>query len=280
MKKYFLATLLLTCATSVSQGQDVDIEFGLDDLAAPTTVVVVSGLSNSDGTQILDGAFSGLSFDPLLPPDLSADNPGFITPASEGLLVNSGDEVFVRFLNAGTESTNSVGGGFVSFFDPNNAAAGVQAFGNITVSNSSGGSLSLNGASLSGDAAISLGLGADGITGVSTPPPSAGEPPEILGVGEIHTHLTFDLQDEATTPAGVIGLFGQFEVDLAATGLDGVADVTSSPFFLLLNANLDDTTFRTQGFQAFGVTAVPEPTTAVLLTTVGAACAIRRRRRP
>lgn len=278
MKQFFIATLLTLSAASISAAQHSDIEFGLDDLMNPTRVEIESDEVNADGVQILEGEFSDLFLGGVT--NRFTDNPGFITPAAEGLLVNPGDSVSLRFLNAATTPGNTIGAGFVSFFDPNNSAAGLQALGSLEITNGGGESVTLDGAGTLGNDLISLAAGSDGTT-LSTPPPSLNEEEEILGSGEIHSHLVFNLLNEGSTPDGALGLLAQFEVDLATSG-DGIADVFSNPFFLILNNGLDDATFESQAVPAFlGSTtvAIPEPTGGVVLMMTAGAIATRRRRR-
>lgn len=277
MKQFFTATLLTLSVASISWGQeDVDIEFGLDDQANPSTVVIVSEQANADGTAIFTGEFSELFLGGAS--TASTDNPGFITPASEGLLVNSGDTVSLRFLNAGNTPGNTIGAGFVNFFDPNNSAAGIQALGALEIQGGNDTSINIDGSNTPAADLVLLSTGSDGNT-FSTPPPSLGEEPELLGEGEVHSHLTFNFLDPDSTPDGAVGLLAQIEVDLANPAVGGPSVVTSDPFFLILNNGLDTLTFENQAVPAFLATAVPEPTSAVVLMMTAGAIATRRRRR-
>ena len=129
--------------------------------------------------------------------------------------------------------------------------------------------------------------GSDG-TFISDLPPSLlgdeeGDEQNIeLGVGEIHNHLNFAFAADADTPSEfAVGLLLQFEADLASVAGDGI-DVVSDPFFVVFNNGLSEEVFETQALPAFGVTesaSVPEPTSGILLATIGSAILTRRRRR-
>ena len=130
---------------------------------------------------------------------------------------------------------------------------------------------------MQGIESLFLAQGSDG-TFVSDTPPSLGEDNVALEVlGEIHSHLNFAFQADAVTPSAV-GLLLQFEADLASVAGDGI-DVVSDPFFLVFNNGLSEEVFETQALPAFGVNAVPEPTSGILLAAVGSAILTRRRRR-
>jgi len=272
LTRYFTATLFAISFTSICFGQHSDIEFGLDDLAMPGAILIENDLVNTDGLQVAEGEFDFLTLGGVS--DFFADNPGFITAADEGFLFNQGDSVSIRFLNAATTPGTSIGAGYVNFFDPTNAAAGLQASGAIEISNQSGGSSTFDGAVVSsGSESIFLALGDDG-TGSSDPPPSTGEDSEDLEVGEIHTHLVFDLLNDNPAPAGLYGLLAEFEADLDA--VDGTIDVTSAPFWLVFNHQLSEDDFEA-GLSAFNV--VPEPSAGILMTAMAGAILTRRRRR-
>ena len=242
MTRFIFTAMFAVSLSSSCFGQHSDIEFGLDDLLEPTEIEVESDEFNNEGIKILEGEFEGLGS------DLFTESPGFITAADEGLVVNEGDRVFVRILDAGASDETSVGAGFVNFYDPANPTAGVQAFGNLAISAQTGPTTVFDGTTVSGSDSFFLAAGSDG-TVVSNPP--AGEAPEVLGLGEIHNHLLFDLQNENSTPDGAIGLLIQFEVDLVGT--DSEIDVTSDPFFLIFNNGLDDDVFEEEALMAFGV---------------------------
>ena len=128
-----------------------------------------------------------------------------------------------------------------------------------------------------------LSAGSDG-TDMSDIPGSAldeGEENVLLGAGEIHNHLNFDLDLDDASAVGAVGLLLQFEADLASTPGAGI-DVVSNPFFFVINNGLDEEVFDSEVLAAFGVeesAAIPEPTTGILLAGVGGALLTRRRKR-
>ena len=241
MKNYLLAMLATLLFASLSFAQEVhsDIEFGYDDPAAPAVIVVESDELTSQGIQITEGEFED-DFG-----DVFAENPGFITAADEGLRVNSGDRITVRFLDA-SEETN-VGVGFVNYYNPTTGE--ITNVGQIEVTNQAGDTADLNGAVLTGSEALLLSLGSDG--GLVSNPGEEGEEPELLPEGEIHNHLVFDLQgDEA---AGAYGILFEFEADFADENgdTDDVVDVTSEPIWLIFNNGMDDVAFEEEAVEAF-----------------------------
>jgi len=203
--------------------------------------------------------------------DLAAEDPGFITAADEGLQVNSGDSISVLFLDAAANS--AAGQGFVSFYNP--VTGQLEAAGNIAISNQGDASTTvLNGTAIdSGSASLFLSNGSDGNLASNAPDPADNL---ILPAGEIHNHLTFDI-DDSTAATGAFGILLQFEADLASTGLDGVTDVTSEPFFLIFNNGLSEEVFENEAVAAFSV--VPEPSAAIVLSVIAGGMLSRRRRR-
>ena len=292
MKKYFLAAAIAVLFSSLGHAQDLevhsDIEFGFAPDSEELEFEIENDIVNDDGFQVFEGSL-GLS----LGNQSTTDNPGFITPVDEGLTVNQGDNIFVRVLNAGeTDGNSRNSGGFVNFYDPNNPDAGIQSDGGtITVigndPNDPDGDIA---AVFDGDVPVSLieslflAQGSDG-TFISDLPPSLlgdeeGDEQNIeLGVGEIHNHLNFTFAADAGAPSEfAVGLLLQFEADLASVAGDGI-DVVSDPFFVVFNNGLSEEVFETQALPAFGVNAVPEPTSGILLAAVGSAILTRRRRR-
>lgn len=291
MKKYFLAAAIAVLFSSLGHAQDLevhsDIEFGFAPDSEELEFEIENDTVNDDGFQVFEGSF-GIA----LGNESTTDNPGFITPVDEGLTVNQGDNIFVRVLNAGQTEGNTIGSGFVNFYDPNTPAAGIQSDGGtITVigndPNDPDGDIA---AVFDGDVPVSLieslflAQGSDG-TFISDLPPSLlgdeeGDEQNIeLGVGEIHNHLNFTFAADAGAPSEfAVGLLLQFEADLASVAGDGI-DVVSDPFFVVFNNGLSEEVFETQALPAFGVNAVPEPTSGILLAAVGSAILTRRRRR-
>ena len=290
MKKYFLAAAIAVLFSSLGHAQDLevhsDIEFGFAPDSEELEFEIENDTVNDDGFQVFEGSFAPLGN------ELTSDNPGFITPVDEGLTVNEGDNIFVRVLNAAQTEGNTIGSGFVNFYDPSNPDAGIQSNGGtITVfgndPNDPDGDIAavFDGVlAESGIVSLFLAEGSDGTFISDLPPSLLGD--EIddeqnieLGVGEIHNHLNFTFAADAGAPSEfAVGLLLQFEADLASVDGDGI-DVVSDPFFLVFNNGLSEEVFETQALPAFGVNAVPEPTSGILLAAVGSAILTRRRRR-
>lgn len=271
MKRFLYATLFAALfALSVPDhcfGQHADIEFGFDDFTNPTTIEVELAETTSDGIQIAEAEFDDL-FN-----DLATQDPGFITAADEGLRVNPGDEVSVLFLDAATNS--AAGQGFVSFYNP--ATDALEAGGSISISNQAGDVTVLNGATQTGNSELVLSLGSDGTLDSNAPDPADNV---TLEEGEIHNHLTFDL-DDATASTGAFGILLQFQADVADAngGLDGIVDYTSDPFFLIFNNELTEEDFENLAVPSFSEAAVPEPSSALVLGAIAGGILTRRRRR-
>ena len=287
MKKYFLAAAIAVLFSSLGHAQEVhsDIEFGFAPDSEELEFEIENDTVNDDGFQVFEGSF-GIA----LGNESTTDNPGFITPVDEGLTVNQGDNIFVRVLNAGATDGNTIGSGFVNFYDPNQPDAGIQSdVGTITVIGNDPNdpdedivAVFDGDVPVSGIVSLFLAEGSDGTFQSDLPPSLLGdeegdEQNIELGVGEIHNHLNFTFTADADVPSAV-GLLLQFEADLASVDGDGI-DVVSDPFFLVFNNGLSEEVFETQALPAFGVNAVPEPTSGILLAAVGSAILTRRRRR-
>ena len=244
MTKYFLVALFAALFASTSFAQHSDIEFGFEDPANPVFEIELDELTD-EGIQVAEGEFVALGA------NVTADNPGFITPFEveedengvevivEQLVVNEGDQVFVRVLDASaSDSPTDRGVGFVNFYNPDTDALENRdsSFGTLTITGSDGATSVFAGNQLvSGDAELFLAVGSDG-DDFSTPPPSLNEDPQLLTVGRIHNHLSFDLSGDLANTDGAIGLLLQFTTIPA----DGSAPVESDPFFLIFNNGLEE----------------------------------------
>lgn len=269
MKKFLLAALVAAFLPTVSFGQeieDIDIEIGFDDFNDPTEIEIETPFPrfNNAGVGIADGEFTELFG------ELGTDNPGFITPATEGeeARFNPGDAISLAFI----DSTSSGGQGFVTFFNPTTGALEAST-SSITITNQDDVDTTIDGEALIGENSLLISVASDGFLLSNIPGAPASEN-EVLGLGEIHNHLSFAL--EGNTP-GAFGLFVQFEAD---TDGDGVANFDSDEFFLVFNSGLDDAGFATAlaAFEATGV-AVPEPSSCIAMGAIGAGILTRRRRR-
>jgi len=249
MTKYFLAVLLATLivpsASFAQEEMHSDIEFGFADLTNPEFEIELTE-ETDEGILVAEGEFERAgSF-------ATADSPGFITPADEGLTVNPGDQVFVRVLDAsaaGSPTTRGVG--YVNFYNPATDALENQdsSFGTLDITGSNNAVSTFAGDQLvSGDAEVFLATGSDG-TAMSNVPPSLGEANVVLGPGEIHNHLAFDLSGSLATTDGAVGLLLQFTTIPA----DGSDPVESDPYFLIFNNGMDEEDFESNAVLAFGL---------------------------
>ena len=228
--KFFAMTLLMVGLASPAFAQHADIEFGYDDVLAPTEMEVEEVEATIDGIPFFESEMEEL--DPFDPGNFSSDEPGFITNSAEALEVNIGDRVFLRVLDA--SQFTSFGVGYVNFFNP--------ADGTV----SPGGQMSVFDNTVNETPDLIF----DGTTIIS------GANPQLLGVGNaqndggLHEHITIDILNEATAPIGAYGILFQMESDLAP--VDGVADVISDPFWIIWNYEMDEEDFESLALQAFG----------------------------
>ena len=242
MKKYFLATVtvLLFAGLGFAQEEEIhsDIEFGYDDFNNPESIVVESDELTSDGIQIVEGEFE----EPFGDGDFFTEDPGFITPVTEGEegRVNPRDAVSLRFLDASENSATGLG--FVTFYNPETGK--LESAGQIEILNESEITVTLIGPTMSGGETVLLAVGSDGTIFSNAP---GDEDDTLLGAGEIHNHLEFDLQgDEAV---GAYGIMFQFESDFAVT--DDEIDAVSKPIWLIFNNGMDDEVFEEDAVGAF-----------------------------
>ena len=128
MTKYFMGALFAALFASTSFAQHSDIEFGFEDPANPVFEIELDEFTD-EGIPVAEGEFTRLGA------FVTTDNPGFITPLEveedengvevivEELVVNEGDQVFVRVLDASaSDSPTDRGVGFVNFYNPDTDA--------------------------------------------------------------------------------------------------------------------------------------------------------------
>ena len=232
--------------------QHSDVEFGYDNLAAPSIIDIEVGEVTSENIALFESGFEEL--DPGTPGDFSSDEPGFATNAAEGLLVNAGDQIFLNAVDASAHS--SFGVGFVNYYNP--ATNKLEASGRLSViGNPFGGAapLVLDGASVeSGLTNQFLGLGD--------------------ALGDVHDHVVIDLLDDGTAPLGAYGIMFELQADFA-TG-DGTPDAFSDKFWIVWNHGMSEEHFENRAIPQFS--GVPEPATATFLV-MGAVGFLARRRR-
>jgi len=260
MKKCFLLMTLGLAAccfptNSYGQGDDddhghSDVEFSYDNLGAPNTIIVEQDEMTLDNLKFFEQEFvSDLG-------DFFSDDPGFFT---HDFGVNTGDRILLGILNADKNGPghSDFGVGFVNYYDP--ISDSLMASGSMFLDAGSD-ELTLTGTSATGDNPLFL---------------QAGD-----GDNEIHKHIFFDLLNDNSAPDGAYGLLMQLHADLnvGPGGPNGNIDVSSDPFWLIFNKGMSDTDFDNNALPAFGVQAVPEPSSG-LLFLIGVGCFVARRRR-
>lgn len=238
-----LGSLLLFAVSTPLMGQHAgDIELGYDNLANPSAIVVTPTEFTCDGLQFFESDFEEL--DPFNPGDFSSDEPGYTGNPGAGMLVNSGDRIWVEALDARLHSQFGVG--FVNYFNPSTGQ--LEADGRVAVIDNSSSTPNLI---LDGDEIVSG--------------------PELQfvdvanGIGDIHDHIVIDLLDDSTAPAGAYGVMFQLKADFSPG--DGETDVESEPFWIIWNYGMLSNDFELS-LAAFGgpgaITAVTPENSSVI----------------
>lgn len=244
------AFLFAVCSSQALWAQHADVEFGYDDLGNPTGIVIENDDETLEGFQFWEAGFEEL--DPNNPGDWSADEPGFTTEDSEGLLFNDADQIWLCPIDASLQSIFGVG--YVNYYNP--ATGMLEATNRVSlIDNTTGTSdLIMDGATATGDALQFLG--------------------SVDSDGDLHDHVVFDLLDDASAPAGAYGIMFQVHADFASA--DGTPDLVSAPLWFIFNHQMDEEEFDSNALRAFGV--VPEPSSLALLFA-GSTCLLVRRRK-
>ena len=251
----FSAVIIAASLGQSALAQHSDVEFGFDNLANPTAIILENDDESSEGIQFWEADFGVL--DPAIPGDFGTDDPGFATAIGEGLQLNAGDNVFVNTLNAATHPSTNLGVGYVNYYNPTTQL--LEAANRIAVTDESVGTvdLILDGATATGDALQFVGT--------------------FGGGNDLDEHVVFDLLDDATAPDGAYGVLLEIHVEQA----NGSPTIVSDPLWVVFNHNLSEEVFEGPALAAFGIVegaAVPEPTAFAFLFG-GATCLVLRRRR-
>lgn len=236
---------------SVSDAQHSDIEFGYDNIGNPGGFIIENDEFTSDGFQFFESAFE--EGDPVGDPgNYFTDEPGYENAPDEGLIVGTGHQIWVNVLDASQHS--QFGQGYVNFYNPTSDA--LESGGRISIFDNTASTADL----------ILFGTEIE-----------SGPNPQFLAVGGADqtvgdVHLEFDLLDDETI--GAYGLLLQLQSDFDG---DGVFEISSDPYWVIFNRGLDEDVFDEFALSSFGVSEVPEPSSAILLS-VGALALVRRRR--
>ena len=264
MKTHFFAFALLATfvATNVfaQEEEHSDVEFGYNDVSNPTELEVEAGEATATGVPIFEGEFEPFNG----PSDLSAEDPGFATSPDENLLINSGDQIFLNVLDASSDPLFG-GLGYVTHY--NFASKQLEASGRITVQGNSPTfpDVVLDGASFEPGGSLTQFV-------------AAGETDSATGeLAEFDRHIVFDIDDSTAQP-GAYGILAQLQSNFDGTSVDQF-ELTSEPFWIILNNGLAEEDFENFAVAAFETAAIPEPGTFGLLAAGMSGVLLRRRRR-
>jgi len=250
----FCSTIVLATMSSHLFAQHSDVEFGYDSLSSPSSFVIEANDVTTEGFILFESEMEEL--DPFSPGDFSSDEPGFATNDAEGLLVNQDDQIWLNALDASAHS--SFGVGYVNYYNP--ITDSLEATGRLGIYDNSGFTpdLFLDGASI-----------------------ESGVNPQFIGLGDIdgdvHDHLVVDLLDDSTAPLGAYGILFQMQSDFSIA--DGTMDLSSDPFWIVWNHGMSEADFDSQALSSFGISSVPEPSSACILGFGLVSLVMRRRRR-
>ncbi|WP_075084582.1 PEP-CTERM sorting domain-containing protein [Mariniblastus fucicola] len=243
--------------SSTAYAQHNDIEFGYDNTVSPAGFVLSPlGFNTTTAEGIVLVKSNMEELDPFTTGDFAADQPGFTNNLAEGLLVNPDDSIWFNALDASVHS--SFGVGYVNYFNP--LTNSLEASGRLQIEDNAGS----NTANLVLDGGLI----------------ESGTNPQFIGLansnGYVHDHITWDLLDDATAPLGAYGILGQLQSDYAPLG--GGTDLSSDRFWIVFNHGMSSTDFENLALPQYGVGAVPEPGSSVLIGLTVCFFVTRRRR--
>lgn len=257
--RFYLALLAFSIYGNVSIAQHAgDLEIWYDDINSPSQLLFEVDETTSEGIALFESEFEdeNSSF-PNAQPDWAADEPGFDTNPAFG--ITEDHQIWLHLLDASAHSDAGVG--HLNFFGRGdtslNVAGDLAVLGNPSPVSAPG--LRLE----------------DGVV-------ASGSLRQYLGAGdsnaEIHEHITFDLINDENSDAA-IGAYGLlFQLESHIGGFDGIPEIVSDPFWIVINRGLSENEFENLAVPAFSISAVPEPTSAVLFLAGIAGLAMKRRR--
>jgi hypothetical protein len=254
--RLFLSITAIICLSSNLHAQHNDMIFGYDDPNNPTDFLLspLTSTTTGDGIILIP---TNMEEDIFVDGEFSGDQPGFSTEApGQGLIVNPGNSILLGALDASENS--SFGVGYVNFYNP--ATDELEPSGRIAFKDNTIGTPDLV---LDGDL-IESGVNSQFISQASS-------------TGFVHSHIRWDLLDDATAPLGAYGILVELQSNFAGTSLDEF-ELTSEPFWIILNNGIELEEFEEFAVRAFETAAIPEPGTFGLLAAGMAGVLLRRRR--
>lgn len=252
MKNHFLILFLLisilgNAAFAQEDEEDHgDIEIGYSGGA----IIFEADHFTNEGIALFESEFD-ISFG-----DTQTDEPGFDTIA--GNVIPDNHQVFLRILDANADSATDIGEGYLNFFDPDDNL--IHSSGDLRIFRETA-------------SPVDPLFLTDGDYDMG----SLTQLVDVADEGEIHGHVVFDLLNDSEDEEGAFGML--FQLESYFDGFDGSApDLVSDKFWIVVNNGMIEEDFETRALPAFGIAAVPEPTSAVLLLAGIAGLGMKRRR--